>query len=260
MEISEKDYRELLNRLEKTERENAKNTARNEVMNLTMKYFHYHQCFRDDLVVEECLAKKSPGIHSEHGASGVYEGYEHVAQWWKKRPNPPGKILLHSITTPIIEVAGDCKTAKGVFILLGVECCLTEKGITPKVYLQDQPSEDGRDIFEQWGIAKYGIDYIVEDGEWRIWHFHAYDFARAKFNKGWITYAQEMAKFQKETQNSGEKPFNMVQYATDKEIFYCPPADRPSTFNFTYDGMTSRLELFPPIPKPYDTFKDTFEY
>jgi hypothetical protein len=260
MEISEMDYRDLLLRLKKLEHESSINSARNAVMNLTMKYFHYHQSFRDDLVVEECLAKKSSGIHAEHGASGVYEGYEHVAQWWKKRPNPPGKLILHSITTPVIEVAADCKTAKGIFILLGFECGATEKGIIPKTFVQDKPSEDGRDIWEHWAFAKYGIDYIVEEGEWRIWHFHAYDFARAKFDKGWVTLAQEVAELQKETQNSGEKASNKIQYFTDKEAFYCPPADKPSTFYFNYDGMTSQLGLFPPIPKPYETFKDTFEY
>lgn len=247
-------------RLDSLEHENKKLHAYVEVMNITMKYFHYHQCFRDDLIVEELLAKKSPGIHAEHGTSGVYEGFEQVAKWWKKRPNPKGKIIFHAISTPVIEVADDLKTAKGIFLLNGIESGLTKSGQLPKQWVQKNLSEDGREIWAHWGFAKYGIDYILEDGEWKIWHFHAYDMCRATFDKDWISLAQENARIKREAKATDKKPSDKVMYITEDEVIYLPEADKPTTFHFDYNGLDSKVPLFPPVPKPYKTFDDTFEY
>lgn len=260
MELKTQEYEALLARLARVEQQAAKSAARNEVMNVAMKYFHYHQCFRDDLVLEECIAKKAQGVHAEHGASGVYEGYESVAKWWEKRPNPPGKMILHAITTPIVEVAEDLQTAKAVFILMGVECGLTKPGLLPEAMLSTKKSVDGRDIWEHWGFAKYGMDFISEDGEWKIWHFHAYDFFRATFEKGWVTLAQELAEMAKGMPTDAQDAPNKIMYFTEDEAFFTPPPDRASTFRFDYDGSSTQLPLFPPIPKPYHSFDETFEY
>lgn len=260
MNIDEKTLENLVSRMEKLEHENGKLRAYNEVMNITMKYFHYHQNFRDDLVVEECIAKTSPGIHAEHGASGVYEGYESVAKWWNKRPNPPGKLIFHAISTPVIEVADDLKTAKGIFLLNGFESGVTKAGQMPESMVQPHKAPNGKDIWAHWGWAKYGIDYILEDGEWKIWHFHAYDFCRATFDKDWVTLAQETAQLNKSAQQTGEGAPNKIMYATDDEVVYLPKADKPSTCYFEYDGLEAQQPMFPPMPKPYKTFDDTFEY
>ena len=193
-EVNQEILDKILNRIEKLEHENEMLKARAECMNVTMKYFHYHQCIRDDLILKECWAKHSPGIHSEHGASGVYEGYEHVAQFHKDRPQAPGKLLFHSITTPVIEVAEDLKTAKGIFLLQGFESGVIKEGVLPEMFESKEPAVDGKKAWAHWAFAKYGIDYIREDGEWRIWHFHAYDLTRATFDKNWVSLSQLTAK------------------------------------------------------------------
>lgn len=258
-EISQETLDQILARLEKVEHENAKLKARAECLNVTMKYFHYHQCIRDDLVLKECWAKHSPGIHSEHGASGVYEGYDHVAQFHKGRPIAPGKLLFHSITTPVIEVAEDLKTAKGVFLLQGFESGMTKEGVQPEWFVTKEPAVDGKKAWAHWGFAKYGIDYILEDGAWKIWHFHAYDFTRATFDTNWVTLSQKLAEENKKHEGEEDAP-NRIMYADDNHIEYLPKADKPSTYYWQYDGMNSQMELFPPMPQPYDTFSNTFEY
>ncbi len=251
----------LTKRLDVLEHENEKLKARAACMNVTMKYFHYHQCIRDDLILEECWAKHSPGIHSEHGASGVYEGYDHVAQFHQGRPAAPGKLIFHAISTPVIEVADDLQTAKGIFLLQGFESGVVKEGVLPDLYVSKEPAKDGKQIWAHWGFAKYGIDYIKEDGEWKIWHFHAYDVCRSTFDRDWVSLAQIASQMNAEAEESGsgEAP-NKMMYFDDTHIEYLPKADKPTTYHFNYDGMTSQLELFPPMPKPYKTMEETFEY
>lgn len=258
--MNEMDITRIWARLDALEHENKKLKAYTDVMNVTMKYFHYHQCFRDDLVVEELLARQSPGIHSEHGTSGVYEGFEHVASWWKKRPNPKGKLIFHAISTPVIEIADDLQTAKGIFLLNGIESGLTQPGQVPNEWVQKERSSDGREIWSHWAFAKYGLDYIFENGEWRIWHFHAYDLCRATFDKNWVSLAQDNEKMRAVAAAAGQQPTDKVMYITDDEVVYLPKADKPTTFHFDYDGLNSQVPLFPPVPKPYTTFEETFEY
>lgn len=72
--------------------------------------------------------------------------------------------VMHTSTTPIIEIAGDGKTAQGTWYSPGV-------GVMPvyqdgKIHLQSM-------LF----MEKYGGDFVKEDGVWKIWHLQmAYDF------------------------------------------------------------------------------------
>lgn len=260
-ELNQEMLEKLLKRVETLEHDNEKLKARAACMNVTMKYFHYHQCIRDDLILKECWAKHSPGIHSEHGASGVYEGYEHVAQFHKERPTPPGKLLFHSITTPVIEVAEDLKTAKGIYLLQGFESGVIKEGALPEMYESSEPAVDGKKVWAHWGFAKYGIDYIKEDGEWKIWHFHAYDVTRATFDKNWVTLSQLASKANAEAKAAGREDLtNRMMYFDDTHVEYLPKPDKPTTYHFDYDGMTTQMELFPPMPQPYERIEDSFEY
>ena len=63
----------------------------------------------------------------------------------------------------MIEVAGDGKTAKGVWIGIGF------------VARTDAQTGEAQ-CFWEWG--KYGVDFIKEDGVWKFWHFHIYRIFR----------------------------------------------------------------------------------
>ena len=58
-------------------------------------------------------------------------------------------LNLNALTTPVIEVAGDCETARAVWVCPGME------GMQPV-----------------W--VKYACDFKKQDGEWKIWHLHVY--------------------------------------------------------------------------------------
>lgn len=66
-----------------------------------------------------------------------------------------GALLMHSLTTPLIEVAADGKTAQGMWYSLGQ---VTNAG------------PDGK-ATGQWMHERYAVDFIKEEAGWKIWHF-----------------------------------------------------------------------------------------
>ena len=65
-----------------------------------------------------------------------------------------GQLLLHVTTTGIIEVAEDGQTAKGFWYSPGM---IAETG------------QSGNTIYEA-----YGVDFVKENGEWKIWHLQMF--------------------------------------------------------------------------------------
>lgn len=66
-----------------------------------------------------------------------------------------GALLMHTLTTPLVEVAEDGKTAQGMWYSLGQ---VTNAG------------PDGK-ATGQWMHERYAVDFIKEDDQWKIWHF-----------------------------------------------------------------------------------------
>ena len=62
-------------------------------------------------------------------------------------------MILHAVSTPLIEVAEDLKTAKGMFYSPGYVTTIEANG-TP---------------YARWVMQRYAVDFIYEDS-WKIWH------------------------------------------------------------------------------------------
>ncbi len=66
-----------------------------------------------------------------------------------------GDLIAHHISTPCVVLAGDGKTAKGVWYSLGVQCLGQPDGSTKAV----------------WYPERVCADFVKEDsGDWKIWH------------------------------------------------------------------------------------------
>ncbi len=93
----------------------------------------------------------------------------------------------------MIEVGADGETAKGIWIMAGLESGLMDpevaKGVPP--WVLSGGDVDGKPVWAHWVWCKYGVDFIKQDGEWRIWHFRCYEVARAPFNRDWISFAKD---------------------------------------------------------------------
>lgn len=65
-----------------------------------------------------------------------------------------GTAMVHTISTPVIELSEDEKTAKGMFYSMGA-CTEIDPEKGPKAY---------------WVWEKYAVDFIQEEDGWKIWH------------------------------------------------------------------------------------------
>ncbi len=173
------------------------------------------------------FAQKAPDVRAEMNW-GVYDGYEGILRLYAKYHNDvivgPGCMAVHALTTPVIEVAGDIKTAKAVWVSPG--------------HMTGGPFSPEKTIKAHWAWMKYGCDFINEDGEWKIWHLHVYGIFMAPFDKSWA--------------ETGD-----VHVAPEMPLEYRP--DRPPTYSWSYN-TNAVTELVPKPPKPYETFDPADAY
>ncbi|MBP2638417.1 MAG: nuclear transport factor 2 family protein [Firmicutes bacterium] len=153
---------------------------------------------------------------------GVYDGYEGILRCYAKYHNDcvsgPGIMAVHALTTAVIEVADDLKSAQAVWISPG--------HITGGMFTKD------KSVKAHWAWMRYGADFINENGEWKIWHLHVFGMLMTPYEKSWVE----------------------VGDAHDMEALppeYAP--DRAPTYSWAY-SPTGTTEYVPAPPQPYKTF------
>jgi SnoaL-like protein len=244
---------ELETRLAALTRDTERARARGEVENLFSTYMYLHNAFRDEEIIPLWVASGTPGIHAQYSNVGVYTTWESVTEYHRGRPTPPGKLILHYTTTPVIEVAEDGETAKGVWIMTGLESGLTDpavaEGIPPFFFAPEEVL--GKKVWAHWVWCRYGVDFLKQDGVWRIWHFRCYEVARAPFDENWISFsARDAESFDRDLMYFGE----------DGKPRFMPTPDGPATRLAQRYRPDESQVLEPRPPVPYRTFAETFEY
>jgi hypothetical protein len=228
--------------------------AVNEIQNVLAKHMHFHTTGKHWEELDTIWAKKTPGVCFAQndryyvGTESVRKTYgefhdrkcqgdlEKLKKHFPKVEVKPenyamGTYVVHPLTSPCIEIAGDGQTAKGVWYSPGQ---ITEIGA------------DGKP-FANWMWEKYGVDFVKEDGKWYIWHLHMYyDFAVPVGGKSWAELAMEGASKKKE--DTGEAPSFM------------PEPDLIAGETYKGFGPTNVPKLLPRLPEPYRTFSETFSY
>jgi hypothetical protein len=154
-----------------------------------------------------------------------------------------GLMAFHMLTTPVIEVAGDGKTAKGIFMSFG----------------DVAGARDGK-AEGQWTQEKYGIDFIKEDGQWKIWHLRTYVDFYVPINRLWTDPGanEAVATVAATAKASGEQREATIKSEPGVTFEMARP-DQQGNF---YAGYTPDRQprLVPELPKPYCKFSDTFSY
>jgi hypothetical protein len=199
-----------------------------EIQNLMGRHVYMHEVHRP---TDKLHALNTPGVSAEVAQYGVFEGREGLM----RLQTPPaslvsdetGLMFENLLTTPVIEVAGDGKTAKGVWISPGLET------------LRDPKTGNLRGF---WCWTKYGIDFAKEDDRWKIWHYHVYRIFRTPYDVDWVEeYEQNM-------EAESQSPLEQIM-----------KRDKPSSYDHPYSKTTKR-EYVPAPPEPYETFDETFSY
>jgi len=225
------------------------------VANLFARYMYLHNAFEDQQIIALWAAKDTPGISAQYSNLGRYTTWDGITAYHRGRPRPTGKLLFHFLASPVIEVAGDGQTAKGLWIMSGLE-----SGLTKPEHAANMPdwmhvpdvTVDGKKVWMHTVYAKYGIDFIKQDGAWKIWHFRCFETAREPYGMGWIPWA---AKAQDGSFNQ-----DLMYIGDDGRPVFMPSPDSPSLEPGNSYRTDTAQTLDARIPEPYRTFSETFSY
>ena len=130
-----------------------------------------------------------------------------------------GSNTVLNFTTPLIEVAFDGQTAKGMWYIYGS---------TTEVYSTGPKAA--------WNFGRCAVDFIKEDGVWKIWHMIIFTDIQSPVKGNWgrdKMYAHEGVEI---------------------------PAPTEVKHYYTGYGEDFISMVAPDLPEPYDTFANTFSY
>ena len=204
----------------------ARLEAVHEIQNVMGRYSYWHTADMHRECVD-LFALDTPGVRAEM-MWGVYEGAESLERLYPGfhawvDGDTKGVMHMHTLTTPVIEVAGDLRTAKATWISPGHETMSFSAGGkgTPAAF---------------WAWCKYGCDFVIEDGRWKIWHLHVYGIFLAPYGRSWVDQPEDMI----------DPPPMLAEHKPD----------RPPTTHWQY--MPDRVYPNEPAPPdPYPAFDDS---
>jgi hypothetical protein len=128
-----------------------------------------------------------------------------------------GSNTVLNFTTPLIEVAFDGKTAKGMWYIYGATTEVYEKG--PKA---------------AWNFGRCAVDFIKEDGVWNIWHMTMFTDIECPLGGNWgkdKMYPHEGVAIPEPT----VKETNYISYGEDFVSLVAPQLPEPyDTFENTF--------------------------
>ena len=135
----------------------------------------------------------------------------------------PGVLFYNANCQPIIEVADDGKTARGLWYCISQETVPTS-----------ETEADAR-----WYMEKLAIDFLKEDGVWKIWH---------------VVVATDLQS------EAGANYMEQKVYLPDEENPAYVEFGTPTIPMLTHNVMFNWLDNYPAPPAPYATFDEDNSY
>lgn len=175
----ERENEELASELPGLEAKAAKVDAYRQVCNAqaSHNWGYYQHLHKDEL--DEYWAQTVDNIVYAHGREAFY-GRESTYQYyietpkrmcengrnnaWKNYgikvnpPDGPGYRVHNVISSPIVEISGDGKTARGIWMA--------------HTFMSQMDPDGG--CSPSFGLAKYGDEFFCENGAWKMWHRRDY--------------------------------------------------------------------------------------
>ena len=167
--------------------------------------------------IPSLFAQHTPGVNIEIEDSGVYEGIEGVTRFWNsvfsdKKFKNAGHLALHMTVNPLIEINKAGTKARGIWHSHGFASM--GMGGHPRQFLC---------------LGKYDMEYVKEDGKWKILKFAYRITFMCSYEKGWV-----------------EEPIGGSIAGNPDNT-----PDKPTTYFMPYSRY--RINVFePPPPEPYD--------
>jgi hypothetical protein len=184
------------------------------IQRLQAQYAHLLFTQRFDRIVEDCFARRAADVSVEFSDSGVYRGLASIRALYAAfmaAKQVPGFFILHMAVNPYIEIARDGRSARSHWL---------------------SPGAVGSNTSAGWVWGPYYVDYVREDGEWRILHSNLAPLFRNRYEVSWA-----------EAQDHG----------TVRGMIKAAP-DEPSTLYRPYNEVKRETEIFrrhPDLPEAY---------
>jgi hypothetical protein len=223
-----------------------------EIQNVFSMHEYYHAVGRHGDEIDAIWATKTPGLAMEEAVlGGRYVGLEAVrayyVDWFDEHffgvmrqamhemypdvdpgpeTGPPfGVRILHTLTTPVIEVAEDRQTAKAIWISPGY--------IAAPV---------GNKLQALWHWDRYAIDFAREADGWKIWHLWVGKDFSTPYEHSWVD------------------DYFAGPNIDLRKIPGFPEPNAPSVISYEGYNPFTHAQFVPQPPAPYRTFSETFSY
>jgi hypothetical protein len=143
-----------------------------EIHNIMGRRAYLHSAGRHDREIEELWSTRDDVVFEAEDMGAWTKLSSIKKSYVNGNPFPSGTkglMIEHTLTTPVIEIAEDGRTAKGVWVSPGHETFPVAEG-PPKAH---------------WSWGRYAVDFRKEDGKWKIWHLHVLTTFRTPFGQDW---------------------------------------------------------------------------
>jgi len=156
------------------------------------------------------------------------------------------EYVMHTQETPVIEVAGDGKTAKGIWYSIG----LAVRGSVD--------ADKKTSVTTGWMWEKYAVDFAKEDGKWKIWHLMNI-MDQGPVEPGALGPGPGGPPPGGPPPAVQGQPDRFVEAGERTENTMPQPTRPDPNPPRTWSPMTAP-GIQPPFPEPYYTFSETFSY
>lgn len=237
----------------------ARRTAdRWELESLFGRFQYYRSLVQGSRMMELFSAEKAD-VRIDLG-NGVIEGQEDLRAFLTSQKPHRGEMHGRTLINPLVEVAEDRATAKGLFVAAGHDTFVSYEKPDFKEYpfasYMHKDPEYPLYKMTHWVWYKFGVDFIRENGEWKLWHVRRVEIMRCPYDEDWIDFSITRQKY--EILNKFRTPWQGLTRETCGPLNFVPT--RPSPEPWEGYTITRPVPDNPRMPEPYATFAETFEY
>lgn len=133
-----------------------------------------------------------------------------------------GCMSMHPMSTALIRIADDGRSAKGIWYCIGQETEYQEDGTARSM----------------WINSKIAADFAKEDGVWKLWHY---------------------VEANDQNYRAGEA-YSANTYQAPGEDALEVAFGKPTIKMITHDGAYNYSDDYPPMPEPYATMTPKLSY
>jgi len=136
-----------------------------------------------------------------------------------------GCMSFHPVSTPLVVLSGDGKTAKGTWYVIGQESTFRPSGSASC----------------HWYNDKLAADFVKENGDWKIWHLVVSNDVHTEAGE-----------------SVSKMPTRMPKGSNPAEVGF--EGGNPTVKMLTHNVIMNWGDNYPPLPEPYFHFEDEISY